>query len=254
VFLFLLNSSGAVILFVYLLIAISQVVLRRRTSPDKLVVKMWLFPALSIIVIIAIIAVLAQMAFDPDARTQLILSLISWGVVVIVYAVTKRFRERVPVEPAAVTPTGDAHRVLVLANETAEGQELMDELHAIDKTGKAEYLICVPANPIDTGQAMHAGAVYLWDRTTQAAQERLDRTLESLRTANLDARGELGDYRPLHALADAVAEFNPDRLVICTHPEDRSEWLRDDVVDRARAAYPELPITHLVVHHAAVTS
>ena len=52
VFLFLLNSSGAVILFVYLLIAISQVILRRRTTPDKLVVKMWLFPALSIIVIV----------------------------------------------------------------------------------------------------------------------------------------------------------------------------------------------------------
>src|SRR6476646_5997568 len=41
VFLFLLNSSGAVILFIYLLIAISQVVLRRRTPTDKLVVKMW---------------------------------------------------------------------------------------------------------------------------------------------------------------------------------------------------------------------
>ena len=53
VFLFLLNSSGAVILFVYLLIALSQVVLRRRTTPDKLVVKMWLFPALSIVVIVA---------------------------------------------------------------------------------------------------------------------------------------------------------------------------------------------------------
>src|SRR3954451_24513579 len=66
VFLFLLNSSGAVILFVYLLIAISQVVLRRRTTPDKLVVKMWLFPVLSIIVIAAIVAVLIQMGLNPE--------------------------------------------------------------------------------------------------------------------------------------------------------------------------------------------
>ena len=36
VFLFLLNSSGAVILFIYLLIAISQVVLRRRTSDGQI--------------------------------------------------------------------------------------------------------------------------------------------------------------------------------------------------------------------------
>ena len=42
VFLFLLNSSGAVILFVYLLIAVSQLILRRRTSPDQLKVRMWL--------------------------------------------------------------------------------------------------------------------------------------------------------------------------------------------------------------------
>src|SRR5918911_905470 len=36
VFLFLLNSSGAVILFVYLLIALSQIILRGRTAPEKL--------------------------------------------------------------------------------------------------------------------------------------------------------------------------------------------------------------------------
>src|SRR3712207_8389380 len=49
VFLFLLNSSGAVILFVYLLISVSQLVLRRRTPDEQLVVKMWLFPVLTIL-------------------------------------------------------------------------------------------------------------------------------------------------------------------------------------------------------------
>ena len=49
VFLFLLNSSGAIILFVYLLIAVSQLILRRRTPPEKLLVKMWLYPFLSIL-------------------------------------------------------------------------------------------------------------------------------------------------------------------------------------------------------------
>src|SRR4051794_16352296 len=55
VFLFLLNSSGAVILFVYLLIALSQIILRGRTAPEKLTVKMWLFPGLSIAVVVAIL-------------------------------------------------------------------------------------------------------------------------------------------------------------------------------------------------------
>ena len=47
VFNFLINSYGAVALFVYLIIAISQVVLRRcieRSAPGTLKLKMWLFP------------------------------------------------------------------------------------------------------------------------------------------------------------------------------------------------------------------
>jgi GABA permease len=253
VFLFLLNSSGAVILFVYLLIAISQIVLRRRTSPDKLIVKMWLFPTLSILVVVAIVAVLVQMALNADARTQLILSLLSWAVLLVLYVATKRMRSKPAAVPvAAAEPTGEAQRVLVLANETVEGTELLNELRAIDRAGKAEYFVCVPANPIDTGQALHQGAVYMWDATVQAAQDRLDRTLTILRNENLAASGELGDYRPLRALAHAVETFHPDRLVICTHPVDRSAWLRYDVVDRARETYPNLPVTHVVVEHAEV--
>jgi GABA permease len=90
VFLFLLNSSGAIVLFVYLLIALSQIVLRRRTPPEKLRVKMWFFPALSILTVAGIVGVLVQMAFDSSARTQFWLSLLSWAVVVALYFVTKR--------------------------------------------------------------------------------------------------------------------------------------------------------------------
>jgi GABA permease len=82
VFLFLLNSSGAIILFVYWLIALSQIVLRRRTPDEKLRVKMWFFPVLSILTLVGITAVLVQMAFDRSARSQLWLSLLSWAVVI----------------------------------------------------------------------------------------------------------------------------------------------------------------------------
>ena len=58
------------------------------------------------------------------------------------------------------TPTGTAERVLVMANETVNGAELLDELRAIDQAGHAEYYVIVPANPIDTGQAMHEGAPF----------------------------------------------------------------------------------------------
>jgi len=91
VFLFLLNSSGAVILFVYLLIAVSQIILRRRTSAEQLRVKMWLFPVLSILTAAGIVAVLVQMGFDRATRSQLSLSLLSWVVVVAVYFLTLHF-------------------------------------------------------------------------------------------------------------------------------------------------------------------
>jgi GABA permease len=91
VFLFLLNSSGAVILFVYLLIAVSELVLRRRTPADELVVKMWAYPVLTVAAILGIVAILVQMAVHGDTRSQLLLSLLSWAVALVLYVATRRF-------------------------------------------------------------------------------------------------------------------------------------------------------------------
>jgi len=244
VFLFLLNSSGAIILFVYLMICLSQIILRRRTDPAELRVKMWLFPVLSVLTAAAIVAVLVQMAFGEDTLSQLLLSLLAWAVVVVLYLITK-WRGG-SVEPSAdPEPTGVASRVLVLANETLTADELLHELRRIDRERKAQYYVCVPANPVDTGQAERKGAVFLWQATTEAAQQRLDQTLRTLRDDGLDAEGALGDYRPLRALAEAVAEFDPDQIVISTLPTATSVWLRNDVVDGARRAYPDIPVTHV---------
>ena len=206
---------------------------------------------LSFVVIAAILAVLLQMAFDKEAAIQLWLSLAAWAIVVILFFASKKLRDKAPAETPAGTPDGRAERVLVLANETVIGDELLDELRAIDRDQHAQYFVCVPANPIDTGQAMHEGAACVWQATTEAAQQRLDQTLGILRAEHLHADGALGNYRPLRALADAVGQFEPDRIVICTLPEDRSAWLRYDVVDRARETY-SVPITHVVVTSASV--
>ena len=135
--------------------------------------------------------------------------------------------------------------MLVLANETVGAEELLGELRAIDHEGKAEYFVCVPANPVDTGQAERKGAVWVWQATVEAAQARLDGTLETLRAEGLKAEGALGDYRPLRALDTAAAAFHPDRIVISTHPESRSSWLVQDVVGKARSAY-DIPVRHIV--------
>jgi GABA permease len=136
-------------------------------------------------------------------------------------------------------------RVLVLANETVGAVELLAALREIDRQGRAEYYVCVPANPVDTGQAEHKGAVWVWQATVDAAQARLDETLGILRAEGLTADGALGDYRPLRALEAGVASFHPDRIVISTHPKLTSPWLGQDVVGKARSTY-HLPVRHIV--------
>ncbi len=118
VFLFLLNSSGAIILFVYLLIAVSQLVLRRRTAPEKLVVRMWGYPVLTLATIAGIAAVLVLMAFNPDSRSQLLLSLASLAVVLVLHAVTSR--RRGPVDPDLGAVPAEAEGAPVLAGGRAD--------------------------------------------------------------------------------------------------------------------------------------
>jgi GABA permease len=251
VFTFLLNSSGAVILFVYLLIAISQFVLRRRTPEEDLTVKMWFFPVLTILAAAGIVAVLGQMFFKDDTRSQLLLSLLSWAVVLVLYAITRWQGGSVSLEEIDSGSTDDqqteAKKVVVLANRTMAEGELHDALERIDGSGSAQYLVVVPVNPVDTGQADREGAAFVWQATAAAAQERLDQTLTELRERGLTVEGELGDYRPLVALDHAVREFEPDHIVIATQPEDRSSWLRHGIVADARERY-DVPVQHVVVH------
>lgn len=245
IFAFLLNSSGAIILFVYLLISVSQIVLRYRTPDSELRVKMWLFPVLSILTALGIVAILVQMFIDTELRSQLVLSLLSWAVVLLLFAANKWFVKKRPTRAVDDVPTGAPHRVLVLANQTVDSDELLVELNRIGADQSAEYLVVVPASPVDTGAAATHGPRDVTEATQEAATARLETTLSALRSENLHAEGELGDYRPLRALDHAVAKFDPDQIVIATLPPELSIWQRFDVVDRARAQF-KVPVTHVV--------
>ena len=211
---------------------------------------MWLFPCLTIVTIAAIVAVLVLMGSDDDTRRSCCSACCPWRSCSC--SSSSPSGGAAPSQDSAPPPQTGGTRVLVLANETVGATNCSTSCGRSTPTGKAEYFVCVPANPVDTGQAEHTGAVWVWEETAKAAQARLDSTLEILRAADLHADGELGDHRPLQALATAVQEFKPDRIVISTHPEVHSAWLRHDVVDRARETYPNLPVTHVVVEHAEV--
>ncbi|MEU6841338.1 amino acid permease [Streptomyces sp. NPDC046716] len=77
VFLYMLNSVGAVLLFVWALIALSQLRLRRRIereAPERLVLRMWAFPWLTWAALVAMAAVFVLMLTDDTARPQLLWS------------------------------------------------------------------------------------------------------------------------------------------------------------------------------------
>jgi GABA permease len=97
VFLFLVNSSGAVALFVWLVICFSQLRLRRiieRETPEKLVVKMWLYPYLTWATIALIVFVLGYMLTDTEGessgRTTVLLSLMVAAVVLAIAVIRQK--------------------------------------------------------------------------------------------------------------------------------------------------------------------
>ncbi|MGW7417840.1 amino acid permease [Streptomyces sp. NPDC054863] len=77
VFLYMLNAVGAVLLFVWALIAVSQLKLRRRIEremPERLTLRMWAFPYLTWAALAAMGVVLVLMLLDDTARPQLLWS------------------------------------------------------------------------------------------------------------------------------------------------------------------------------------
>ena len=168
------------------------------------------------------------------------------AVFVVVTAVALRWflRRGAPETPVkqvpAASPPGE-YRILVVANETVGGAELLSELRGRSEGRSARVLVVCPA--------LNSPLRY-WvsdeDEARASAQARLDESLSSMRAAGLAASGEIGDGDPIQAIEDAVRTFRPDELIISTHPIGRSHWLERGVVEKARERF-DLPVTHVVV-------
>jgi hypothetical protein len=97
------------------------------------------------------------------------------------------------------------------------------------------------------------GYVVYEDTRRAAAGRRLDKTLAALREAGMRAHGLVVDADPVDAVRDALATIEPPptSIVVSTHPESRSGWLRRDVVSQVRRIAGGLPVEHVVVDLAA---
>jgi GABA permease len=90
VFSTLLATSGAIALLVYLVIAVSQLRLRRRLEQDTLPVRMWGYPYVTWAVIVIIPVMLVYMAFREGSRFDLAMTAAIAAVVVVVGVVLTR--------------------------------------------------------------------------------------------------------------------------------------------------------------------
>ncbi len=160
---------------------------------------------------------------------------------VALWAVLRRREAEAPVQQAPAPSPPDELRILVVANETVGGPELLSEIRARSEAGRASVLVVCPAlnSPLRHWVSDE-------DQARAAAGERLDASLAAMRAAGLDATGEIGDGDPIQAIEDALRTFRPDELIISTHPAGRSHWLERGVVEKARERFA-LPVTHVVV-------
>jgi nucleotide-binding universal stress UspA family protein len=156
------------------------------------------------------------------------------------WLLTQGRREQPILQAPASHPAGE-RRILVIANETVGGGPLLNEIRRRSEGVNEHVLVVVPAlnSPLKHWVSDEDGA-------REAAQQRLEASLATMREAGIDATGEVGDGDPLQAIEDALRTFAPDELVISTHPEGKSNWLERGVVEGARQRFA-LPVTHVVV-------
>jgi hypothetical protein len=123
---------------------------------------------------------------------------------------------------------------LVLANKTSSGEELVDYLREKAAHGGQHLFIAVVPQQDGGGAAV------------REAHARLARMLEKLRGYGLLAAGMIGDPDPYTAALNALELFRVDDVVISTLPNQRSGWMRANLIERVQSA-TATPVEHVVV-------
>jgi len=128
---------------------------------------------------------------------------------------------------------GEAN-VLVVANETLVGEPLLERIRERAAQGPAAFLIVCPQS--DPTMSAHPDA-----------ERRLRRALAVLRGEGLEVHGQIAHPDPFTAASQAVQDERVDEIIVSTFPgENRSTWLRGDLVNRLRK-HTGLPVEHIEV-------
>jgi hypothetical protein len=138
--------------------------------------------------------------------------------------------------------------VLVVANETLAAEELVDAVSRRAAEGPIRAVVVAPVNDPRSGYV-----VYRNSRRASAGR-RLDRMVTALREAGIPAHGDVYEGGPVTAVEDVLAQEPIDELIVSTHPEQTSGWLRRrNVLGELRRLAGDRPFTHVVSDVAART-
>lgn len=75
------------------------------------------------------------------------------------------------------------------------------------------------------------------DDAVRSADARLAAAVQELHRRGIEARGQIGDAEPLHAIEDALVDFEAEEIMLSTHPPGQSHWLENGLLERARERF-----------------
>jgi len=123
---------------------------------------------------------------------------------------------------------------LVVASKTLSGEPLLEHLTQKAAHGGRHLFIVVVPQQDGSGNA------------PRQARARLATMLDRLHGAGLLGSGMIGDPDPYTAAANALELFRVDDVVISTLPDERSGWMRANLIERVQGI-TSAPVEHVVV-------
>ena len=120
--------------------------------------------------------------------------------------------------------------VLVVANQTADSDELVSALSARSERGPTQFTLLLPS---------------LLGTSPGQSEARLAEALKRLRAAGLEMDGEVGDSNPLTAVKEAWDPAKYDEILVSTLPTGTSKWLQIDLPHRVERI-TGMPVQHVV--------